>query len=315
MLHLPERIEDQARRRQLEREALLVQIRPLQVTLLEARDRRLRPTTDDKILADWNGLAIRALAEAGHVLDRPDWIDMARAAFDFVTESMMQKQRLAHAWCHGITTYPALASDYGAMINAALALFEATGEAPFVAQAERWVAVLEAHYSDGEGGYYYTADDAADVLMRTRHEHDDAAPSASAQILEALARLSLLSRDYGLPGKAATFAATTWGRVNAVPMAASGTINAIDTLHHPLKLILQNPTKEMRDPVRANHDPARLVLSAYSAGDATLLLPDGTPTDSGKQKKTAAYLCRGPVCLPPVFDGGALAALLKPGTA
>ncbi|MEM9104332.1 MAG: thioredoxin domain-containing protein [Pseudomonadota bacterium] len=284
-------------------------------TLLTARNKRVRPGLDDKILADWNGLAIRALAEAGRIFHRQDWIELARKAYGFVTESMMQEQRLAHAWCNGITTYPALASDYGAMINAAISLFESTGDRAYLEQAERWVSVLDKHYGDDEGGYFYTADDATDVLLRTRHEHDDAAPSASAQVLEGLARLSLVSENYDLPEKVSVFAASTWGRVNEVPMAASGTINAIDTMHNPLKLVLQNPAKDMIDLVHANPDPARIVLTVDSIEAASAWLPGGSETDSGKQNEAAAYLCRGPVCLPPVFDSKALSALLKPGTA
>ncbi len=283
--------------------------------LLAQRDKRIRPGLDDKILADWNGLAIRALAEAGRSVDRDEWIALAQKAYDFVTESMTRDQRLAHAWCNGITTYPALASDYGAMINAAVSLFEATGNRAYVEQAEHWVSVLDKHYSDGEGGYFYTADDATDVLLRTRHEHDDAAPSASAQILEALARLSTLSENYELPDKVSTFAASTWGRVNPVPMAASGTINAIDTMHNPLKLVLQNPANEMMELVTRNPDPARIVLTVNSVDGAAALLPGDALTDSGKQNRATAFLCRGPVCLPPVFDSDSLEALLKPGSA
>ncbi|MEX3010825.1 thioredoxin domain-containing protein [Hoeflea sp. TYP-13] len=281
--------------------------------LLKERNKRIRPGLDDKILSDWNGLAIRALAEAGAHLDRPDWIAIAVRAYEFITGSMMSDNRLAHAWCNGITTYPALASDYGAMINAAIALYEATLDTSYIDQAERWVGVLDAYYADGKGGYFYTASDSADVLLRTRHEHDDAAPSASAQILEALGRLSAISANLDLPAKTAVFAASTWGRVSQVPMAASGTINAIDTVQNPKKLVLQNPAKEMLAVVRSNPDPSRIDLVAAASHGVETLLPDSADYDPGKQKEAAAYLCHGPTCLPPVFDAQALKELLSPG--
>ena len=281
--------------------------------LLKTRNNRIRPGLDDKVLADWNGLAIRALAEAGRQLDRPDWVDMAGTAYGFVTESMMDADRLAHAWCNGITTYPALASDYGAMINAAIALYEATLDQSYVDQADRWVAVLDGHYTDGEGGYFYSANDSHDVLLRTRHEHDDAAPSASAQILEALGRLSVISSNLDLASKASAFAASTWGRVNQIPMAASGTINAIDTIQNPKKLVLQNPAKEMIGVAWSSTDPSRIDLMVGDAKSAGALLPPDRHSDSGKENEAAAYLCHGPVCLPPVFDAPALKALLRPG--
>ncbi|MEM6463677.1 MAG: thioredoxin domain-containing protein [Pseudomonadota bacterium] len=279
--------------------------------LLDVRNRRIRPGLDDKVLADWNGLAIRALAEAGTRLDRKDWIDMAVSAYDFVCGSMMVDDRLAHAWCNGITTYPALAIDYGAMINAAVSLYEATLDRAYIGQADRWIAVLDAHYADGQGSYYFTADDSNDVLLRARHEHDDAAPSASAQILEAMGRLSLVSGNLDLASKASAFAAATWGRINTIPMAASGTINAIDTIINPKKLVLRNPAKEMLDVVRSNPDPSRLDLIVSESQEAGGLLPPGTNIESGKEKETAAYLCLGPACLPPVFDAKALTELME----
>ena len=282
--------------------------------LLTLRNGRVRPDRDDKFLADWNGLMIRALAEAGTRLDRDDWIARAEDAFAFVTREMMTGDRLAHAWCNGVTTYPALASDYSAMINAAVALYEATLNKSYLDTATKWLAVLDKHYGDGKGSYFYTADDAGDVLLRTRHEHDDASPSSSAQILEALGRLSMISPDLDLPAKAATFSASLWGRVRQIPMAASGAVNAIDTVGQSKKLVLLNPAKDMLEVIRSVPDPARLDLIARTADEAHMLLPGSADYDSGKTKGPAAYLCRGPVCLAPVFDAQALAGLLRPET-
>ncbi|MCY6383173.1 thioredoxin domain-containing protein [Hoeflea prorocentri] len=280
--------------------------------LLEMRASRIRPGLDDKVLADWNGLMIRALAEAGNRLGRPDWVDLAVGAFDFVSESMSREGRLAHAWCKGSVTYPALASDYGAMINAAISLYEATLEPSYLAIAEAWLSTLDRHYSDGAGGYYFTADDADDVLLRARHEHDDAAPSASAQILEAMARLSGLSADLDLPQKVSAFSASLWGRIRQIPMAASGTINAIDTVANPKNLVLLNPAKEILDVVHRHTDPSRIDLVARTEDEVRDLIGGATGFDSGKQKGTAAFLCNGPVCLPPVFDAKSLEELLRP---
>jgi hypothetical protein len=285
--------------------------------LLAERNKRVRPERDDKVLSDWNGLLIRALAEAGQQLDRPDWVLLAGGAFDFVTESMSTDARLAHAWRDGIATYPALASDYGAMIGAALSLYQIGLNPRYLDQARSWLTVLDTHYADGDGGYYYTADDSNDILLRTRHDHDDAAPSASAQILESLARLSLLSGDAELSTKTASMAAALWGRVKEMPMAASGAVNAIDTVLTPKKLILLNPAKEMLQVARATPDPSRLDIVVEDAAAARGLVPDTTVTanfDSGKQKRAAAFLCHGPVCLPPILDAEELRTALRSAT-
>lgn len=281
--------------------------------LLDQRGSRIRPGLDDKILADWNGLLIRALAEVGQQLDRPDWIQMAQNAYEFVAGSMMTGNRLAHAYCKGVVTYPAIGSDYGAMINAAVALYQTTGDNKYIEQSDCWVDVLDHFYQDGAGGYYYTASDSNDLLLRTRHEQDDATPSAAGQILEALGRLSLVSGNLDLNSKAIQMAQSVWGRINQMPMAASSTVNAIATIQNPLKLVLVNPANDMHAVVLKNPDPARLdiiVNSTQEAREQMSAMPVHN-NESVKEVRAAAYLCRGPVCLMPVFDAQALGALLR----
>ena len=97
----------------------------------------MRPGLDDKVLADWNGLMIAALVNAGVMLGEPSWIDMAARAFDFIARSDDPGDRLGHSWRDGQLLYPGLASDFAAMIRAALALYEATGRARAISSA-RW---------------------------------------------------------------------------------------------------------------------------------------------------------------------------------
>ncbi len=283
--------------------------------LLRARDGRIRPERDDKVLADWNGLMIRALAEAGRHFNRPDWTTLASNAFDFITRSMSRDGRLAHAWRNDIATYPALASDYGAMIGAALSLHPSGMDRRYLDQARQWLTVLDTHYRDDTGSYYYTADDSRDVLLRTRHEHDDAAPSANASILESLTHLALLSDDVELTARANTMAAALWGRVKGMPMAASGAVNAIGTVQAPRKLVLVNPAKDMLDVVRSLPDPSRidLIVTDLAAAQSVISSPisDANP-ESGKQAPATALLCHGPVCLPPINDADQLRAALQP---
>ena len=101
----------------------------LRAKLLAVRDDRVRPGLDDKVLADWNGLMIAALANASLMLDEPSWLDMAERAFAFIARAMTRGDRLGHSWRQGQLKFPGLASDFAAMIRAALALYEATGRA------------------------------------------------------------------------------------------------------------------------------------------------------------------------------------------
>ena len=177
--------------------------------LLERRANRIRPGWDDKVLADWNGLMIAALAHAARVFDRPDWLKAATTAFDFVCQRMETDGRLAHSYRAGQAKVQGTASDYANMIWAALRLYQATNEPAHLAAAERWCATLDRHFWVADaGGYAFTADDTSDVIVRMRGAHDDATPNANAVMISNLAALHLLT------GKAEYLE-----RANAIPEA------------------------------------------------------------------------------------------------
>jgi len=158
--------------------------------------KRVRPGWDDKVLADWNGLMIAALVNAGVILDRPGWLTLAARAFDFIAQQMVQNQRLGHSWRAGKLRVPGLASDFAAMIRAALALYEATAERTYLERALAWQSAFDVHYADPDtGGYYLSADDADDLLLRPHSTQDDATPNPNAVAAGNLVRLAVLSGD------------------------------------------------------------------------------------------------------------------------
>ncbi len=149
----------------------------LHAKLLAAREARVRPGLDDKVLADWNGLMIAALANAGLALNEPSWLEMASRAFDFVARSMTRGDRLGHSWRASQLKFPGLASDFAAMIHAALALYEATGQQIYLDRALSWQHVLDRDYANIKSGtYYLTAADAEGLVVRPAATTDDATP-------------------------------------------------------------------------------------------------------------------------------------------
>ncbi len=128
--------------------------------LLARRAARVRPGFDDKVLADWNGLMIAALANAADAFDRADWLEAAERAFEFVCIRMISNGRLLHSYRGGEAKAPATANDYANMIGAALALANVTGKRSYIERAREWVDVLDRHYWASDlGGYYFAADD------------------------------------------------------------------------------------------------------------------------------------------------------------
>jgi len=186
--------------RSTEDEAKLAMLRSM---LQQEREKRVRPGLDDKVLADWNGLMIAALANAGTLFGEPGWIAMARRAFDAVAANMTRGGRLGHAWREDRLVFPGLASDYAAMVRAALALFETTGERTFLERAVAWQAALERHYDQPETGrYFLTADDAEGLVVRPQSTLDEAIPNHNGLIAQNLVRLAVLAGDDGYRARA-----------------------------------------------------------------------------------------------------------------
>ncbi len=279
--------------------------------LLEIRDKRIRPGLDDKVLADWNGLMIAALVNASIILDEPAWVAMARRAFDFIAATMTQNgqqdQRLGHSWRAGTTLFPGLASDYAAMIRAALALYEASGERDLLDRALRWQHALDSHYGDREtGGYYLTADDAADLLLRPHSTADDATPNPNAVAASNLVRLAALTGEHHWRAKADRLIE---GIVSAQARNLFGHVallNALDLRLRAAEIVVTGADAEALTQAALKLPFLdRIVLRAGSAAD----LPAAHPAQEKIKAApaSAAFICVGERCSLPVSESGQIA--------
>ncbi len=284
--------------------------------LLAERQKRVPPGRDDKVLADWNGLMIAALARAGAVFERADWLSLARTAFaGCVSDLTAADGRLRHCLRLGRLQHHATLDDYASLIRAALALHQATGEASFLAQAEAWVPMLDRHYWDeADGGYFFTPDDADDLIARTRNAYDNATPSGNGMMVQALARLFVLTGRPAYRARAeAIVAAFAPGlRRSLFPFATL--LNGTELLDRPLSVVVVGERGEAASDalLRAVYAVSlpNLVLQVVADG-ATL--PEGHPA-RGKTRidgRATAYVCEGPVCSAPLSDAPVLEADLK----
>ncbi|MBV9701702.1 MAG: thioredoxin domain-containing protein, partial [Methylobacteriaceae bacterium] len=201
----------------------------LRARLLAERGRRIRPGLDDKVLADWNGLMIAALVNAATALGEPAWVDMAARAFAFIARSMTRGDRLGHAWRAGKLTFPGFASDYAAMIGAALALHEASGARPYLDQAIAWARALDRHHLDPASGLLFqSADDVSDLPTRLGPTADEAVPNAHGVFAAALVRLAAHTGDEGWRRRADALIAAVAKSMGSVPLAHGAVLNAFD---------------------------------------------------------------------------------------
>jgi hypothetical protein len=289
-------------------EAALADSRDL---LFRARSRRVRPGRDDKVLADWNGLAIAALARAAAVFAQPAWLTRAEEAQDFILAEMSAPDgRVHHAWRLGRVTAAGLLDDQAAMARAALALFEASGEQRRLSQAMRLADVALTAFSDHQGGFYTTAADATDVpLTRPRTAADNATPAGVGVLAEVFARLWHLT---GAP---------VWReRTEALLRAFAGSPDQFAAM--PTLLAAADLLEEAATVVIAGDAGVSLAASALSAADPAVVLlrgpaPGALPPEHPAFGKSAppegavAYICRRNVCGLPIADSRELAAALS----
>ncbi len=285
---------------------------PLRAKLLDARANRVRPGLDDKVLADWNGLMCAALANTGATFDEPSWIELGATAFRIVSDNMTREGRLGHSWREGRLLFPGLSSDYGSMIRAALALHRATGEQSYLDRAVAWEALLEKHHASLEtGGYFLTADDGGELILRPNSTRDDAIPNPHAWMAQNLVRLATITGVYSYRVKVDRLFA------GVLPLAAvnlfghAALLAALDTRLRLAEIVVTGTRAE---------EFAKAALEQSFLASALLRAPDESalPTNHPAREKVAAakgegaaFVCRGETCSLPITDPAKLEIALS----
>ena len=281
----------------------------MRAKLLAARATRVRPGLDDKVLADWNGLMIAALVNAGLALGEPTWIDMARRAFEFIAGAMTRGDRLGHSWREGRLLFPGLSSDFAAMIRAALALHEATGERKFLDRALAWQDALDRHYADGQGGgYFLTADDAEGLVVRPKSTTDDALPNPNGLAAQNLIRLGVLTGDDQWRRKADALLDALLPAAAENLYSHLSLLNALDLRLGAAEIVVTGQGSAADALVNAALKQsflARIVLRAPSADELPASHPARPKISSAPA--SAAFICVGETCSLPVTTPETLA--------
>ncbi|GGF75687.1 thioredoxin domain-containing protein [Azorhizobium oxalatiphilum] len=284
----------------------------LKAKLQAAREKRVRPGLDDKVLADWNGLMIAALARAGALLDEPEWVELAARAFRAVTHLMVKDGVLGHSYRAGKLLLPGLASDLAAMARAGIALHEATGDADALEAATAFVETLERDHLDPETGAYFLTSAAADALVvRPFSTLDEALPNYNAVAADALIRLAVLTGRDDLRSRGDRIIAALSGDAAQNPLAHASLLNVLDTRLRLAEIVAVGPA-------RATFADAALRLPfldrvVVRAGDAAAL-PAGSLARARAESappEGAAFVCVAERCSLPVTDPEDLAGVIR----
>lgn len=277
-------------------------IAPLRARLLTERNKRARPGLDDKVLADWNGMMIAALARASRIFDRPDWLSLAERAFAFILDNMERDGRLGHSWREGRLLFPGFASDQIFMANAALALHEAGSSLNLlVSQANRWVGAALDHYGTADG-LLAMANTEGDLPVAALSTRDDAIANANGVMVEVLLHLHAATGEFHHLKKADAMLKRLLAAAASAPLGHGSVVSA-------LMMRVGSATISI-----AGEKPDAILKAARAISPMTTILvppgnakPDAVSDAQWREAGDgAAFLCIGSQCSLPVRDAAAL---------
>ncbi len=287
------------------------------VKLLEARKRRIRPSLDDKILTDWNGLTIAALAIASRVFQVSAYYDAADSAASFLLSRLADVNgRLLHRYRNGQAGIQASLDDYSFLVWGCLELYETRYQSSWLETARNLtLEQIERFWDEKDGGFFFTPSDGEQLIVKQKELYDGAVPSGNSVAYFNLLRLGRLTGDPEFEARAARLAAYASSQVSLAPLAYTAFLTALDFALGPTREIVISGSGEeaqkMLKLVQATYLPDSVVVG-YEPGDATLetvapFVKSQPPVDG----RAAAYVCRNHACERPVTDVLELSALLS----
>ena len=321
ILHLPASIEEFVRKEGLKLDEFRRGLDGMKQKLLAARDRRVPPGKDDKVLTDWNGLMISAMARGYQVLGDEKYHAAAERAADFIFTRMRPKGRLLHTYRAGRSHIDAYLDDYAFMLQASIDLYEATFDVRWIDHANSLLREMtDKLWDEGSGGFFSTPKGKADLLVRGKDAHDSALPAGNAIAAHALLRLARLTDDQDYLAKAEKTLSLFLSHAARAPRGFARLLSAVDFRVGPSReIVISGGAKDARTArllaaVRGRYLPNAVVAlidprsaSAGAAVKALPLLESRLPVDG----KPAAYVCENYACKAPVTSADALVQLLE----
>jgi hypothetical protein len=308
-------VEELARELQLPVEEVERRLGEARRQLFEAREKRVKPGRDDKILAGWNGLMIRGLAFAGRVFERADWVELARRSADFLLAELWDGQQLRRSYQEGQARIPGFIEDYGDLAAGLTALYQATFEPKYLEAAEALVKSAEARFWDAEKRAYLTAPAGQEDLVVAHYAtFDNAFPSGASTLTEAQVALAALTGNKQYLDLPERYVSRMSDPLRKSPMGYGHLGLAADALVEGAPSVTFTGTREavaaLLSVTRTTYAPT----FAFAWKDpAAPVPPSMRETFEGREPvvgRGAAYLCRHFACEAPLTEAGDFARKL-----
>ncbi len=305
----------------LPEEELAARIPKIRETLRLWRDGRTRPGRDEKVIASWNGMMLRAFAEAAVPLDRNDLLNAAQRNGAFIRDKLISKDGLRHVYQRGESRIAGYLDDYANVIDGFLALYQADFDATWIDSAQQLAEIMLEQFSDANSGLLYDSSKAHEPLVsRARDIHDGATPSGNSVAAEVLTKLGRLTGNRELEQKGAGILAHLERPMAEQPLGFGRALVALDTfLGVPKEVVIAGKptaakTKAFAAEIGRLYQPHMLTgLASPDAPELAERLPflqDRTM----RGRSVAAYVCEHYACLPPVTEPAAIADVIRRGT-
>ncbi len=297
ILHIAEPLEELAPYKGLTLQELIDRLHSIREVLFEARKRRVPPAIDDKVLTDWNGLMISALAKAGSVLNEPKYVEAAKKTADFILNQMLKDSVLYHRYAKGETAIEGFLDDYAFFVFGLIELYEATFEDKYLQAASALTKVMVTKlWDDKNGGFYQTKNSEA-AMPKIKQLYDGAVPSGNSVALHNLLWLSRLTDEPTYDTMAAQMTRIFAQEIEGAPEAYTFFLSATDFLvgsSYSVTLVgdlKEKDTQEMLNALRKHYLPTTVIAFKY-------------PSKAGLgyeqiEGKATAYVCQNQTCLPP----------------
>ena len=301
-----------AEQRGIEVETLRRQLEEARQRLFDAREQRVHPLKDDKILTSWNGLMIAALAKGHQVLREPAYADAARRAADFILATLRDPSgRLLRRYRNGHIAYRGYLDDYAFLVWGLLDLYESVFDMRYLREAIRLnQEMLELFWDEADGGCFFSPHDGEELIIRDKDLYDGAVPSGNSVVGLNLLRLSRLTGDLSLEQKAEQLLHAFSGMVADYPMAYTQFLNALDFAIGPSQevVIVGDASKvDTQNLLRVMHQvflPNRSLLFKPAGADGDILgeLCDYARLLEPRGQMATAYICENFACQTPITD-------------
>ncbi len=276
--------------------------------LFARRERRVKPDRDEKILTAWNGLMLASFAEAGIVLNRPDYTDAARRNAEFVLSNLHENGMLLRTWKDGRAKFNAYLEDYAFLAEGLLTLFETTGEARWLKESLGLTDRMIEEFWDNEGGgFYFTGESHENLIVRSKDYFDNATPSGNSVAAQLLLRLATLTGRENYRNLATAVLRDVGDQTRRYPSGFGYALSAMDfLLSTPKEIAIVG---EDLQPLLAETWRRYLPNKVVAAGTGDSEIAEITPLLANRplvDGLATAYVCEHFTCKQPVTEVAAL---------